>query len=70
MDSYLLALTTSTSHMQSCFKIDLGIIIQKMILTLNLTPENRSQHSRKVTNIHKRSSSPITLSKINARQIQ
>ena len=26
MDSCLLALTTSTSHMQSCFKIDLGLI--------------------------------------------
>ena len=25
-DSCLLALTTSTSHMQSCFKIDLGLI--------------------------------------------
>ena len=26
MDSCLLALTTSTNHMQSCFKIDLGLI--------------------------------------------
>ena len=26
MDCCLLALTTSTSHMQSCFKIDLGLI--------------------------------------------
>ena len=25
-DTCLLALTTSTSHMQSCFKIDLGLI--------------------------------------------
>ena len=25
-DSCLLALTTSTSHMQSCFEIDLGFI--------------------------------------------
>ena len=26
VDNCLLALTTSTSHMQSCFKIDLGLI--------------------------------------------
>ena len=26
LDSCLLALTTFTSHMQSCFKIDLGLI--------------------------------------------
>ena len=25
-DSYMLALTTSTSHIESCFKIDLGLI--------------------------------------------